>query len=399
MHGGVSLTTSNIAMAYSSHNILSPSEPSQIEMEAVMEKASLGSAPHDETDPYSEWRLFLWVSRFDHVEVNGGFQIRDFQTSEGTSIISDPAPYRKLQKEASAIWTTYSRKQTALFVVLYIGWFFFVLLLLQLLTVAAMVVASVVCLALLFAGLFLVILSLRTHADSRITAMVDSYKEHFLNAYGIELGYGKLHPTAGWWPNGLVRAIYLRRPRRLVGGEVLEAGDFEVQDHGGRMPPIFINPTLPGDIHVNEKVHHASMKVDSETWALLQSVHQKMVQTPPIFGLLVAFYVVTYFIWYFFGGRLQTVILHPFVYAYFPPAILLACIHVTRCIIDGALEYRNLRVYEKVARRVNEALKKDANRSHLAVEFHTSDLPGRDKTDSRRYQFVTSNRSPKKEIV
>jgi hypothetical protein len=47
-----------------------------------------------------------------------------------------------------------------------------------------------------------------------------------------------------------------------------------------------------------------------------------------------------------------------------------------------------IKSYEHVTRRVNEALQKDENRSHLAVEFHSSDLPGRDKANSRRYQFV-----------
>jgi hypothetical protein len=44
---------------------------------------------------------------------------------------------------------------------------------------------------------------------------------------------------------------------------------------------------------VNERDHDAPMKVDAETWALLQSVHQKMVQTPPIVGFLFVFYEVS----------------------------------------------------------------------------------------------------------
>jgi hypothetical protein len=137
------------------------------------------------------------------------------------------------------------------------------------------------------------------------------------------------------------------------------------------------------------------MKVDAETWALLQSVHQKMAQTPPFVGFLFLFYVMS--LWYCFFRVGQSAPENG--YGFVLLVILWASIPVTGRIIDGALDYRNLRVYEEVARRVSEALQKDENRSHLAVEFHHSDLTGRETTSCRRYQFVTNNLSPKKEIV
>jgi hypothetical protein len=356
-------------------------------MEAIMDKPLLVSASQDEIEDFSEWRLYLGDSRFDHVGINHGFQVRDFQTSQGTSIIVDSENYRKLQDEASAIWRTLSPKQVVVVVLLYLCF-----LLVDDSWVVALLLGLVV-------SLF-VTLYRQKIADSRITAVVDSYKEHFLRAYGVELGYGKLNRSDQGRPKVLVRAIYLRRPRRLIQEEVLADGDFEVQD-GGRFPPIFIDRTLPGDIYVNEREHDASMKVDAETWVLLQSVHQRMVQTPPIGGfLLFVFYFVIYmvFIWYYFVRVGQTIPQNGYVPV--PLVILWASTPVTRWIIDGALDYRKLRLCEEVTRRVNETLQNDENRSHLTVEFHTSDLPGRDKTNSRRYQFVKSGlTTPTKEIV
>lgn len=118
--------------------------------------------------------------------------------------------------------------------------------------------------------------------------------------------------------------------------------------------------------------YDASMTIDVKAWTLLQSTHKKLLRIPPLVEhahlllcLAVGFYgyvLSAFFIFYLF------------------------------CAAEGV---RNERLYgevarqvNEVARQVNEALQQDGERSHLAVEFHTSGLPGRNTPHSKRYQFV-----------
>ena len=66
---------------------------------------------------------------------------------------------------------------------------------------------------------------------------------------------------------------------------------------------------------------------------------------------------------------------------------------------EMAVDNRNLRVYQEVTKVVNEALRKDKENSHLAVEFHASECPGREGNHGRRYLFVQLNPSPTHELV
>ena len=57
-------------------------------------------------------------------------------------------------------------------------------------------------------------------------------------------------------------------------------------------------------------------------------------------------------------------------------------------VFDNAMDKRYLRVYEEVTQVVNNALQKDEKKAHVAVEFHASEVPGREGKFGRRYQFV-----------
>jgi hypothetical protein len=156
---------------------------------------------------------------------------------------------------------------------------------------------------------------------------------------------------------------------------------------------------LPGDIHVNEKDHNATIKVDAETWALLQAVHQDEVWMSPLSSGFIVVFSALWLFWCVFWVSQETMAQNAplFIRLVFLLIFLLYCVWFLRRIIDMTLNNWNCGTrYEDVTRQVNEALQKDASRSHLALEFRTSDLPGRDKTDSRRYQFVKRDLTPTK---
>jgi hypothetical protein len=50
--------------------------------------------------------------------------------------------------------------------------------------------------------------------------------------------------------------------------------------------------------------------------------------------------------------------------------------------VAHVLDERNQRIYHEVTQRVNTALQKDENTSHLKLEYHNAEL------GSRRYHFV-----------
>ena len=60
-----------------------------------------------------------------------------------------------------------------------------------------------------------------------------------------------------------------------------------------------------------------------------------------------------------------------------------------------AVDDQNLRVYAEVTKVVNQALqKKGKEHSLLAIEFHDSEVPGREGKLGRRYQFVQRDMAP-----
>ena len=75
-------------------------------------------------------------------------------------------------------------------------------------------------------------------------------------------------------------------------------------------------------------------------------------------------------------------------------------IYIVSLVYNHAVDKRNLmNVYEEVTKVVNETLRKDEINSELAVEFSTSEVPGREGNHGRRYQFVQRDIVPSETLV
>ena len=357
----------------------------------MMEKLVIDSATTDvegKHKDYSEWRLCgLGGSSFHHVVVNEGFHSRDFQTRQGAVSVIDPEVLGKLCKEALTIMNNSIRWQLAVFAGFYLccALLFLGLHALGVVTDDVFFFGMIVTLGIV---LFLASAAntyLRKNDDARLTALVESYQPIFLEEFGVEIGYDgdSLSPKGGWFK---IPGIYLRRPRRVVEDEeALVGGDSEDLD---RFPPIYLARSIPGDIHIDEKEYDvASMKVDAETWSLLQSTHQKMIQWQwhPMMKFL-AFLSLLWVGQHFHCGILMVMIVGAVVY------------NVGK-VYDHAVDKRNLKAYEEVTKVVNEALQKDEKTANVAVEFHTSEVPCRERKGCRRYQFVQLDSGPTKELV
>ena len=334
----------------------------------------------NEIKEYSEWRLLhstgLRGSTFETVVVNEGFQNKDFQTSQGVFSVIDPEILGKLRKEASTIRNTTGEKFILILCFLY------PLLMLPVLLLVPDDIISIF----LFAsfGVYVILgyiasIYLQTMTDAKIATLVESYQPRFLTEYGVELGYGKF--SSGGCCK--VPGIYLRRPRRLVDEEQAQVvGDCDDLD-GGRIPPIYVFRLIPGEIDIGDKVYDASsMKVDAETWVLLQSTHKKMIRWHPILKCLAILCLVgTYVgVQFWLSGHIGFVIRHIISFVFF---------FIMIKTYESVSDRLNRRACEEVTKDVNEALQKDRkNKAHLAVEFHDSELPGRKGNLSRRYRFV-----------
>jgi len=284
-------------------------------------------------DHYSEWRLLYadFGGSFQNVTVNKGFQNRDFQTTQGGVSVIDPEMLGKLLKEASTIWKNLVlRSQLAVCALLPAA---FLLVLIS----EDVSLKYFPALCMWGVALLSVVRYLQEKAHRKITELVESYQPVFLEQYGVELGYRPFayskHPCIAKLP-----CISLRRSRRSEDEEAPVDGDSKDMDRTSttNLPPIYLVRLIPGQIHINTREYDAtSMKVDAETWALLQTTHRQMIQL-----------------------------------------------------------YRGVRVYEEVTKVVNEALQKDENKVHMSVEFHDSECPGREGNFARRYQFVQRASAP-----
>jgi hypothetical protein len=346
-------------------------------------------APTEEegkNEDYSEWRLFVTTEidvgcSFQNVVVNEGFQNRDFQTEQGPVSVIDPEILRKIRKEAADILNMKMHLKHAV------------------------VFGPCLCLSLLFFGRYLLMgpvvdvisdsaivfctswvymmisgFSLTFCADARAPAVVELYQPTFLQEYGIELGYRTFESSP------LIPCIYLRRSRRLVGGEEAPVGhNCKAMDKC--FPPIYVTRLIPGEINIEEKEYDAAalMKVDAETWSLLQSTHQTMMLRWHL--IMKCFEILIFLVTY-------PVFLCLLFTPYFGFVNMWAFFFIVRRGGVCAVDYRNLRVYDKVTKVVNSALQKDEKKAHLAVEFHDSELPGREGRLGRRYQFVLRAEQP-----
>ena len=350
-----------------------------------MENLMIDSSPDaiDEegrkAEEYSEWRLLHgglgWA--FDIVAVNEDFHIRDFQSSQGAVSVIDPDTLGRIRKEASVILNNRIRCQLVVVLALFLScmFTFFYLLGLGLVPPVGMLVNWGVIIFLSYVAYIF----LRQNADAKLTALVDSYQNIFLNEYGVELGYRR---------NNLLFSIYLRRPHQSADKDEAPVV-VDSKDMDGRYPPIYLAPLIPGEIHIHEKEYDAaSMKVDAETWTLLQSTQQSLIHwhcSDKMTYKAILFLVG----WLVCCGWLRT-IQYGFIIVAASPYILLF-------VLKYGFDIRNLKVRYDVTNVVNEALQKD--NKQLAVEFHTSVVPGREGVHGQRYQFVQRDLTQTNEMV
>ena len=356
---------------------------------------SATTAKEGENEEYSEWRLFVTSVRgvgysFQNVVVNEGFQNRDFQTKQGTvSSVIDPELLGKIRKEAADIWNMESNKRKS-----------------QHLYMAVMF-GPCLCLALVFFGRFLlgqgpvvdvitdsVIVFFTSHiyvmisgfclsccgsakTEARAAALVESYHPIFLQEYGIELGYDRFKAAPRDEDRPTDPCIYLRRSRQLVDEEEAPPVGHSGEDMDTFFHPIYVTRLIPGEISIEDKEYDAAalMKVDADAWLLLQSTHETMTRWNP-FAILVFL-------------ALFPVFMGLLIIPYFGFLNVCAFFVIVILVYANAEENRNLRAYEEVTKVVNSALQKDKKKAHLAVEFHDSELPGREGKLGRRYQFVS----------
>jgi hypothetical protein len=342
-----------------------------------------------EKSEFSEWKLLLKSDGFLLVALNEGFQNRDFRNSNGTSMI-DPEAYDVLMKESVAIGKTLSCKYTLVVMILYL----FVVVptsFLQEMSPWALLNGLVASFVFAFAIFHFISKPLFRNADGQLIALVDSHQDFFLMACGVELGHSKPTQTYRWWKDD--SGIYMRCPRRAVADDEVEAMDGALDRSDGIFPPIFLCLAIPGDVHITEKAHDASMKVDAKTFMLIQTTHNQMIVPSRIARWCVWLFLLMFF--YFnltIYSSLET-------YGFTTVATVWVIVYAANFFLWRAQDYRNLRIYRKVAQHVTETLQQDETRAHLAVEFHDSQLPGRQPgAFVRRYQVVQRQMALNKDI-
>ena len=133
-------------------------------------------------------------------------------------------------------------------------------------------------------------------------------------------------------------------------------------------PPIYVNRLIPGEISVEEKEYDAAalMKVDADTWSLLQSTHQRMTRGYPI---LECFAILVLLVGLF--PVLALLVFTP----YFGFVNMYAFLFIADLVYGCAVDDRNPRVYEEVTKAVNSALQKARGRHTWQSSFMIPSFP------------------------
>jgi hypothetical protein len=201
------------------------------------------------------------------------------------------------------------------------------------------------------------------------------------------------HPFREWHDDS---GITLRHARRLsipVNNDALD--DESVVDGG--FPPIYIYFDIPGNVHIGETNHDASMKIDAHSWTLLQSTHKEVIQTP-------AFFIATSLNWLFLNllpvTFTYTVLVSsccgsiggPNHFSLFVGGLVLFLIFFLVMMFKDDYRYQKS-FYQEVTQRVNRVLQKDVSTADLTLEFHDNPPVGFDHmfrfdNPNQRYQFV-----------
>jgi hypothetical protein len=335
---------------------------------------------HEKKQEYSEWRLPMSFLEGG----TAGYQNRDFRNSDGTPVI-DPDTYCKLRNEVMAVGTTASRKFWLFFFILFIAlhglsmyylgfvdsvnkvpdkemtaFFYLVLLLMP------------------FVSKYFIF----KKADADLHEIVRKYKGHFYEAYGVTVGYSKCTKRVRWLADD--SGVYLLRPRTLFTPEA----ESDPTDFDGNFPPIHMCLGMPGNVHIDEAVYDSSMKVDANVWELLQSTHKEMepFALSKRYWRLQPYFFAAYNIISIWFSDLPYCFLKVHGDETFHNLLIqfltLGCMTFIVTMTDTVGSVRN---YQEISERVNAALKKDENTSHLTLSFLATKP---DLMENQRYQFA-----------
>ena len=319
----------------------------------------IGQGLHYKMQEHSVWFMYLRDSIFrKDTAVNPSYRNSDFRKSDGTPLV-DQETYRLLKSEIDHISRDLLDDNHGILV------FFFILTLAVKTLFGRVLLSEAV-------GVYSLVLIFCQHVsdsffqdyDARLLALMTAYQEHFSSTHGVTLHHHKCTNRFRWWNDD--SGLYLRcarTPLIRVAGSGVEASD-------GAFSPIYIHLKVPGHVHIEEKSHDASIKVDAHAFELLQSIHKEMLQLPrfcPSFNFEINHIMFVYLvgsIWWFINCF--------WAIAFF--FIYKAGAHVQ--------DERNQGVYQEITQRVNASLQKDENTAHLTLEYHNAEF------GSRRYQFV-----------
>lgn len=170
-----------------------------------------------------------------------------------------------------------------------------------------------------------------------------------------------------------VDAIYLRRPRITM----MEGGGNRDIGNEYDVAPIFLNPFIPGDISLDMTHDSFLMRVDKWTWNLLQSNHERMGWWVWFTTMLWRLPLLLVLVFSLISGWIDLLLL----------LVSLGFFMVGHC----SREYRRHRACQETARLVTESIRQQKGTVDWVVEFHTSDVPGRDidRKYCERYVFST----------
>jgi hypothetical protein len=410
-----SVKGSSSSIVIVNHSMQVSSSSIMMESPVTMEGSEAAEAAPTHDDVYSEWKLSLKSEGAQRVVVNSNYQNTDFRSPHHGMSVIDPVIYLQLLQNIASIWRNLSCQ---LFGLLFLLLFCAIFLPLPLLPLDETESAGFIFLVGLVVSWGLALIAyhflskvLFRRADAQMMALVETYQTRFKNDYDVELRHVPSTMVFRWWTDN--SGISLRRPRRdmtlfqqvqaysnseVVQDELANAERRNNDNNIRSFPPVFVSLAIPGDIHVGEQNYDATtMKVNATIWAMLQQTHKEVLSRSFVemccgasYCILLILFMMTCFWWVIEIG--------------FWPVFMAWIVFIGLAYGIARLEdRRNLRGYEEVSRRVSEALQKmnphdeytttTTSSPNLAVEFTTSELPGRPSLISRRYQFVVEERT------
>ena len=214
--------------------------------------------------------------------------------------------------------------------------------------------------------------------DARLRDILEK-DQHSFKESGVTLGTSNCsHSFREWNDDSGVSVRHARRLSIPVGNDALD----DESDIDGVFLPIYIHFDIPGNVHIGETNYDSSMKVDARSWALLQSAHKEVIQTP-------AFFIATCLNWLFLN-------IWPVTFAYtvlvssccgsigglyhfslFVGGLVLFLIFFLVMMFKDDYRYQKS-FYQEVTQRVNRVLQKDVSTADLTLEFHDNPPVGID---------------------